>query len=404
MIGAVAVSAMSGCGLLNSNKERRVREYLLGLKGVDSVDVYVELLGDQGYRWTVRVRLSDDPPQDALITVVGESFDKVAEIAESQTVDMEVAWAQGSTGVRWSSKATDATKAVETVAGLCTPAVDGIEVNSGGALVRYRAVDSFPDNWMVPPSSDALSLSHRDFEQHIRIGGLSVSTRYTGHADLSSVPLERVFEAMSPADRNREGASIELDDMDFVHGQVQLSVAAFGSYEDGPAHAFASAARLMKAGAHAVKLEGGAPRAHIIRSLVDAGIPVCAHLGYTPQSENALGGPRMQGRGEAGQAMGADARAVQEAGAFALVLEMVPSTVAARITAELDIPTIGIGAGPDTDGQVLVWSDMAGMSDWAPSFVRRFAELGSALTAAAGDYVAAVRDGSFPGEGNFKEQ
>ena len=86
---------------------------------------------------------------------------------------------------------------------------------------------------MVPPSSDALSLSHRDFEQHIRIGGLSVSTRYTGHADLSSVPLERVFEAMSPADRNREGASIELDDMDFVHGQVQLRVAAFGSYEDG---------------------------------------------------------------------------------------------------------------------------------------------------------------------------
>lgn len=233
MIGAVAVSAMSGCGLLNSNKERRVREYLLGLKGVDSVDVYVELLGDQGYRWTVRVRLSDDPPQDALITVVGESFDKVAEIAESQTVDMEVAWVQGSTGVRWSSKAMDATKAVETVAGLCTPAVDGIEVDSGGALVRYRAVDSFPDNWMVPPSSDALSLSHRDFEQHIRIGGLSVSTRYTGHADLSSVPLERVFEAMSPTDRNREGASIELDDMDFVHGQVQLRVAAFGSYEDG---------------------------------------------------------------------------------------------------------------------------------------------------------------------------
>lgn len=210
-----------------------MREYLLGLKGVDSVDVHVELLGDQGYRWTVRVRLSDDPPQDALITVVGESFDKVAEIAESQTVDMEVAWVQGSTDVRWSSKATDATKAVETVAGLCTPAVDGIEVGSGGTLVRYRAVDNFPDNWMAPPSSDALSLSHRDFERHIRIGGLSVSTRYTGHADLSSVPLERVFEAMSPADRNREGASIELDDMDFVHAQVQLRVAAFGNYEDG---------------------------------------------------------------------------------------------------------------------------------------------------------------------------
>ena len=221
--------------------------------------------------------------------------------------------------------------------------------------------------------------------------GDSLGNVMLGHSSTLPVTVEDMERATASVARSTSRALIVAD-------------LPFGSYEDGPAHAFASATRLMKAGAHAVKLEGGAPRAHIIRSLVDAGIPVCAHLGYTPQSENALGGPRMQGRGEAGQAMGADARAVQEAGAFALVLEMVPSTVAARITADLDIPTIGIGAGPDTDGQVLVWSDMAGMSDWTPSFVRRFGELGSALTAAACDYVAAVRDGSFPGEGNFKEQ
>lgn len=221
--------------------------------------------------------------------------------------------------------------------------------------------------------------------------GDSLGNVILGHSSTLPVTVEDMERATASVARSTSRALIVAD-------------LPFGSYEDGPAHAFASAARLMKAGAHAVKLEGGAPRGHIIRSLVDAGIPVCAHLGYTPQSENALGGPRMQGRGEAGEAMRADALAVQEAGAFALVLEMVPSTVAARITAELSIPTIGIGAGPDTDGQVLVWSDMAGMSDWTPSFVRRFGELGSALTAAAGDYVAAVRDGSFPGEGNFKEQ
>ena len=186
--------------------------------------------------------------------------------------------------------------------------------------------------------------------------GDSLGNVILGHSSTLPVTVEDMERATASVARSTSRALIVAD-------------LPFGSYEDGPAHAFASAARLMKAGAHAVKLEGGAPRAHIIRSLVDAGIPVCAHLGYTPQSENALGGPRMQGRGEAGEAMRADALAVQEAGAVALVLEMVPSTVAARITAELSIPTIGIGAGPDTDGQVLVWSDMAGYSDWSPSFV-----------------------------------
>ena len=158
----------------------------------------------------------------------------------------------------------------------------------------------------------------------------------------------------------------------------------------------------MKAGAHAVKLEGGQKRAHIISALVAAGIPVCAHLGYTPQSENTLGGPRMQGRGDGAQPLRTDAKAVEEAGAFALVLEMVPASVAREITQAAAIPTIGIGAGPDTDGQVLVWSDMAGYSQWVPSFVHKFGQLGPALRDAASDYVAAVRARKFPGPDNYK--
>jgi len=158
----------------------------------------------------------------------------------------------------------------------------------------------------------------------------------------------------------------------------------------------------MKAGAHAVKLEGGEARAHIIAALTAAGIPVCAHLGYTPQSENTLGGPRMQGRGDSAEQLRRDSLAVQEAGAFAVVFEMVPASIATELTQTLSIATIGIGAGPHTDGQVLVWSDMAGYSDWTPSFVRKFGQLGAALHEAASDYVGSVRERSFPGPDNYK--
>ena len=176
----------------------------------------------------------------------------------------------------------------------------------------------------------------------------------------------------------------------------------FGSYESDPQTAFATAARLMKAGAHAVKLEGGTARAATVRTLVDGGIPVVAHLGYTPQSENTLGGPRMQGRGAAAATLRADALALQEAGAFAVVFEMVPDDIAHALSDELTMITIGIGAGPHTHGQVLVWSDMAGMTDWSPSFARRFAEVGALLRGAATAYVTAVRTGSFPAAGPYK--
>lgn len=174
----------------------------------------------------------------------------------------------------------------------------------------------------------------------------------------------------------------------------------FGSYEASPAQAHATAVRMLKeGGANAVKLEGGRQIADQVELLTGAGIPVFGHLGLTPQAENALGGKRVQGRGEEAAArLLADALALEEAGAVAVVLEMVPAPLAATVTARLGVPTIGIGAGAGCDGQVLVWLDMAGMGEWAPRFARRFGEVGAALSAATQDYVAAVREGSFPGD------
>ncbi|MDR1443191.1 MAG: 3-methyl-2-oxobutanoate hydroxymethyltransferase [Bifidobacteriaceae bacterium] len=173
----------------------------------------------------------------------------------------------------------------------------------------------------------------------------------------------------------------------------------FGTYEASPEKCFDSAVALMKAGAEAVKFEGGARVAPQIHLLSQSGIPVMAHLGFTPQSVNTLGGNRVQGRDDASaKRLAEDALAVQDAGAFAVVLELMPATLAADLTARLDIPTIGIGAGPGTDGQVLVWTDMAGMGDWQPSFAQRFGEVGAALRVAAQAYGSAVRDGRYPSE------
>lgn len=179
----------------------------------------------------------------------------------------------------------------------------------------------------------------------------------------------------------------------------------FGTYEAGPQQALASAVRLFKeGGAHAVKLEGGRRVSTQVKLLVDSGIPVFGHLGFTPQSEHALGGKRIQGRGQSQvEALRADALALQDAGACAVVLEMVPGEVAAELTRLLEIPTIGIGAGSECSGQVLVWTDMAGMGDWSPSFSHQFGQVGKALEEAAAAFAAAVRETSFPGpEHTFK--
>src|SRR5437764_13456893 len=173
----------------------------------------------------------------------------------------------------------------------------------------------------------------------------------------------------------------------------------FGSYQESPGQALHTAVRFMKEGdAHAVKLEGGRQVADQVKAIVDAGVPVMAHIGFTPQSEHGLGGYRVQGRGDAAQRMLDDALALQEAGAFAVVLEMVPTPAAERVTKELHIPTIGIGAGPHCDAQVLVWQDMAGLNAGPkPRFVKRYADLRGVLGAAAKEFAAEVRDGVYPG-------
>ena len=172
----------------------------------------------------------------------------------------------------------------------------------------------------------------------------------------------------------------------------------FGTYQQSPEQALGSAVRLMKeGGAHAVKLEGGARVAPAVAAIVGAGVPVMAHIGFTPQSEHALGGYRVQGRGEAADRLVEDALALEQAGAFAVVLEMVPAEAAKRVTAELRIPTIGIGAGPDCDAQVLVWQDMAGLrEDPMPRFVKRYADLRGVLGAAAQAFADEVGSGAFP--------
>jgi len=172
----------------------------------------------------------------------------------------------------------------------------------------------------------------------------------------------------------------------------------FGSYQVSPAGALAAAARFLKeAGAHGVKLEGGQRVARQVEELVAAGIPVMAHLGLTPQSVNVLGGYRVQGRGEAGDQLLHDAKVLEGAGAFSVVLEAVPAELATRITEAVSIPTIGIGAGPGCDAQVLVWQDMAGLSPRTPKFVKRYADVAGVLGQAARAFGQEVVDGQFPG-------
>ncbi|MFE5869371.1 3-methyl-2-oxobutanoate hydroxymethyltransferase [Streptomyces roseifaciens] len=175
----------------------------------------------------------------------------------------------------------------------------------------------------------------------------------------------------------------------------------FGSYQEGPVQALRSATRLIKeTGANAVKLEGGERSAEAIKLLVDAGIPVMAHIGLTPQSVNAFGGYPVQGRGEeAAQQLLRDAKAVQDAGAFSVVLELVPAELAAEVTRTLHIATVGIGAGSQCDAQVLVWTDMAGMtSGRVPRFVKQYAQLREVLGGAARAFAEDVVDGAYPAE------
>ena len=174
----------------------------------------------------------------------------------------------------------------------------------------------------------------------------------------------------------------------------------FGSYEVDGAQALATAIRFLKeGGCQAVKLEGGVRVAAQIRRITEAGIPVMGHIGFTPQSEHGLGGYRVQGRGADAARILADAHAVADAGAFAVVLEMVPGDVSRQVTAELSIPTVGIGAGPGCDAQVLVWQDLVGLRGGpTPRFVKKYADVAEVIAAAADAFAADVRAGTFPEE------
>ncbi|MCJ7858541.1 3-methyl-2-oxobutanoate hydroxymethyltransferase [Corynebacterium kalidii] len=202
---------------------------------------------------------------------------------------------------------------------------------------------------------------------------------------------------------------ISLDEMIYIAAAVvrgagnALVIAdlPFGTYEASDEQAVRSAAEMMRrSGAAMVKIEGGVRMAPRIRALVAAGIPVCAHIGFTPQSVNALSGFKVQGRGEGAEQLLADTRAVADAGADFVVLEMVPADVAAQATEAVDIPTVGIGAGPHTDAQVLVWHDIAALpaDGHRPKFAKQWAQVGADLTAAAASYKREVAEGNFPAE------
>ena len=215
--------------------------------------------------------------------------------------------------------------------------------------------------------------------------GDSVGTTVLGHESTTSTTHQDMLTFTGAVARSVERPLVVAD-------------LAFGTYEGGPADALRHGVELVRVGAGAVKLEGGAEVAPQVTALVQAGVPVFGHLGFTPQSVNSLSGHRVQGRDQEGaQRLHEDALALQAAGAAAIVLELVPAAVAASVTEALDIPTIGIGAGSGCDGQVLVWQDMAGLSGFHGKFVKTFADLGAQLEQAAGTYRAEVAARSYPG-------
>ena len=218
--------------------------------------------------------------------------------------------------------------------------------------------------------------------------GDSLGMVMLGYEDTLSVTMEDMIHHTAAVARGAKNALV-VGDMPFM------------SYEVSVEQAVINAGRLMKEGrANAVKLEGGVRVAEQIKAITKAGIPVCAHIGLTPQSVNAFGGFKVQGKtAEAAQQMVEDALAVQEAGAFAVVLECVPAKLAAIISEKLDIPTIGIGAGAGCDGQVLVYQDMLALfSDFKPKFVKHFGNIGPQMTAAFKTYDEEVKAGTFPSE------
>lgn len=216
--------------------------------------------------------------------------------------------------------------------------------------------------------------------------GDSAANLVFGYDTTIPVTVEEMLPIVSAVARSTKNALVVAD-------------MPFGSYQSSSELAIENATKFLKVGAHAVKLEGGQRVANTISVLVEAGIPVMGHIGLTPQSVNVLGGYKVQGKGEQAQSLLQDAKAVEASGAFSVVLEAIPRNLAKDITNSISIPTIGIGAGPDTDAQVLVWQDLAGLTkDPVPKFVKRYANLRKELSKAIMEVKNEVESGKYPDE------
>ncbi|HPQ85625.1 MAG TPA: 3-methyl-2-oxobutanoate hydroxymethyltransferase [Actinomycetota bacterium] len=243
------------------------------------------------------------------------------------------------------------------------------------------------EKWPMITAYDALTASLFDEAGiPVMLVGDSAAMVVYGHDSTIPVTVDELIPLVAAVVRGSRRAMVVAD-------------LPFGSYQQSPQQALATATRFMKeAGAHAVKLEGGERVLPHVELLTSAGIPVMAHLGLTPQSVHQFGGYKVQGRGEAGQRLILDAKHMEKAGAFAAVLEVVPADLAAAVTTAVAIPTIGIGAGAGTDAQVLVWQDMAGLTPGTPpKFVKQYADLRSVLTGAVTTWAQEVVSGQYPG-------
>jgi 3-methyl-2-oxobutanoate hydroxymethyltransferase len=271
------------------------------------------------------------------------------------------------------------------------PSPDALPVLYGGAAHRrvtvrdLRTAKERGERWAMLTSYDMLTAALFDEAGiPVLLVGDSAGNNVLGHSSTVPVTVDELMPLTRAVVRSTRRALVVAD-------------LPFGSYQGSPAQALATSVRfLQEAGAHAVKLEGGQRVVPQVELLVGAGVPVMGHVGLTPQSE-LVTGLRVQGRGEAGEQLVADAKALQTAGVFAVVLEAVPAPLAERVTAALDVPTIGIGAGPGTDAQVLVWTDLAGLTPGpGPKFVKRYADLRSVLHDAVTAYAEDVRAGRYP--------
>jgi 3-methyl-2-oxobutanoate hydroxymethyltransferase len=269
---------------------------------------------------------------------------------------------------------------------------DQLPVLYGGAQNRRVTVRDLAlakqrgERWAMLTSYDMLTAAlFDDAGIPVLLVGDSAGNNVLGHSSTIPVTVDELLPLTRAVVRSTRRALVVAD-------------LPFGSYTASPEQAHATSVRfLQEAGAHAVKLEGGRRVAPQVELLVQSGIPVMGHIGLTPQSE-LVTGLRVQGRGEAGERLLADAKALEAAGVFSIVLEAVPATLAERVTAELQVPTIGIGAGSGTDAQVLVWTDLAGLTPPpGPKFVKRYADLRTVLHDAVTAYADDVREGRYPG-------